>query len=191
MSAPSRRFGELPLEAMSPEQRAVADAIMAGPRSMGGALRGPFEAMLRSPGLAESAQRVGEHVRYHSVLPARLNELAIIMVARRWTAQYEWSAHKRLALAAGLDPVVVDAIADGRAPALGDDPDALAVHRFVAQLLAEGQVDDEAFADVDRRFGQQGAMDLIGAVGYYCLISFILNVDRVPLPEGEEPLRPL
>jgi len=191
MTTPSRRFGPLPLEDMTPEQRAVADAIMAGPRAMSGGLRGPFEAMVRSPGLAECAHRVGEHIRFRSSLPARLNELAIITVARHWTAQYEWYAHKRLALAAGLDPAVADAIAEGRTPDLDADPDARAVYRFASQLLATGHVDDDVFAAVEGRFGAQGAMDLIGAVGYYCLISFILNVDRVPMPEGEEPLRPL
>jgi 4-carboxymuconolactone decarboxylase len=189
VSAERRRFGPLPVEEMTDEQRGVADAILSGARGSGQGLRGPFEAMLRSPGLADPAQRVGEHVRFRSSIPAHLNEMAIIMTARRWTAQYEWYAHRRMALAAGLEPAVADAIAGGRVPDL--DEDARAVYDFAAGLLADGTVDDRTFDAVVARWGHRGAMDLIGAVGYYCLVSFILNVDRYPLPDGAPPLPPL
>jgi 4-carboxymuconolactone decarboxylase len=185
-----RRFGPLPPEEMTPEQQAVADVILAGPRSMSTGLRGPFEALLRSPGLADAAQRVGEHVRFHTSLPTALNEMAIIMVARRWTAQFEWHAHRAMALDAGLDPAVADAIACGERPA-GLDSEAAAVHDFVASLLATGDVSDEQWDAVVSRWGKTGAIDLIGAVGYYCLVSFVLNVDRYPLPDGAQGLGPL
>ena len=81
-----RRFKELTPETMTPEQKKVADAIQAGPRGAG--LRGPFNALLRSPDLCDLVQRVGAHVRYSSAIPARLNEMAIIMAGRKWTAQY-------------------------------------------------------------------------------------------------------
>jgi 4-carboxymuconolactone decarboxylase len=174
---------------MTPEQRAVADDILAGPRSSPLGLRGPFEAMLRSPGVADPAQRLGAYVRFESSLPARLSELAIIMTARRWTAQYEWVAHRRLAVDAGLDPEVADAIARGARPDLDDE--AGAVYRFTTELLAEGAVSDQAFDAVAGRWGHRGAMDLIGTVGYYCLVSFILNVDRYPIPDEVEGLAPL
>jgi 4-carboxymuconolactone decarboxylase len=188
MADHDRRFGPLPLDAMTAEQRAVADAILAGPRSMSTGLRGPFEALLRSPGLADAAQHLGEQIRFRSSLPARLNELAIILCARRWTAQFEWFAHRQLAIDAGLDPAVADAIAAGERPVLDDD--GAAVLDFASQLLEEGSVDDERFAAVVDRWGQRGAMDLIGAVGYYTLVSFVLNVDRYPLPDGAPRLPP-
>jgi len=184
-----RRFGALPVEAMSPRQREVADAILSGPRSRSTGLSGPFEALLRSPGLADPVQRVGEHVRFHSALPTRLNELAILLTARKWSAQFEWYAHRRMALAAGLDPSVADAVSRNETP-VGLDDDAAAVYRFAQQLLSTGGVDDEAFADVRDRFGEEGAADLVGVVGYYCLVSFFLNVDRYPVPEGEPLLDP-
>ena len=89
-----RRFGVLTPETMTAEQKRVADAIQAGPRGAG--LRGPFNALLRSPELCDLVQRVGAYVRYGSSIPARLNELAIIMAGRKWTAQYEFYAHRRL-----------------------------------------------------------------------------------------------
>ncbi|HUZ09276.1 MAG TPA: carboxymuconolactone decarboxylase family protein [Acidimicrobiales bacterium] len=184
MTDSHRRFGALPVEEMSPRQREVATAILSGPRSRSTGLSGPFEALLRSPDLADPVQRVGEHVRFHSSLPPRLNELAILLTARKWSAQYEWYAHRRMALAAGLDPSVADAIARNDHP-VGLDGDAAAVYRFAGQLLATGGVDDQTFAGVRDRFGEEGAADLVGVVGYYCLVSFFLNVDRYPVPEGE------
>lgn len=181
-----RRFGPLPADEMTHEQRAVADAILAGPRASTTGLSGPFEALLRSPDLADRVQRLGEHVRFGSSIPRRLNELAILLTARRWSAQFEWHAHRRLAVEAGLDPAVADALARGEIPELG--PDERAVHDFAEQLLATGEVTDGAFAAVADRWGQQGAVDLIGTVGYYCLVSFVLNVDRYPVPDGTRPL---
>jgi 4-carboxymuconolactone decarboxylase len=180
---PPRRFGSLPLEAMTPEQRVVVDAIMAGPRGMASTgLRGPFEPLLEHPALCDAAQRMGEEIRFHSSIPAALNEMAILVVAVRWKAQYEWHAHCRLALAAGLDPSVADAIAAGRRPAL--DADGAAVYDFVSSLLDGGTVTDGLWDAVVSRWGRRGAIDLIGLAGFYCLVSFVLNVDRYPLPDG-------
>jgi 4-carboxymuconolactone decarboxylase len=173
---------------MTPEQRAVADAIAAGPRGPTRDLRGPFEALLRSPALAEPAQQLGAFVRFGSSLPRALNEMAIIMVARRWTAQFEWYAHRRMALDAGLDPGVADDIAAGRRPQL--DEDGAAVYEFVTELQEQGNVSDATFGAVEARWGKRGAIELVGAVGYYTLVSFVLNVDRYPLPDGEVPLGP-
>jgi 4-carboxymuconolactone decarboxylase len=188
MSRHDRRFGPLPLDAMSPEQRAVADDILAGPRGASTGLRGPFEALLHSPELAAPIQRVGEHIRFRSAIPAALNEMAIIMTARRWTAQFEWHVHRQMAIDAGLDPTVADAIARDERPDL--DADGRAVYDFAHPLLDAGQVADDAWDAVVARWGKRGAVDLIGAVGYYSLVSFILNVDRYPPPEGEAPLAP-
>jgi 4-carboxymuconolactone decarboxylase len=165
---------------MTPEQQAIADDILSGPRGGRGGLQGPFEAFLRSPGVAEPAQRLGEHVRFRSSLPAVLNEMAILLTARRWAARFEWYAHRRLAEAAGLDPAVADAIEAGDRPAL--EPDGAAVYDYALQLLDGGHVTDRAWEDVVERWGKQGAMDLIALVGYYTLVSFTLNVDRYPVP---------
>jgi 4-carboxymuconolactone decarboxylase len=182
-----RRFEPLSLEAMSPEQRRIADAILAGPR---GTLQGPFNALLRSPGLAEPAQELGAHVRFRSSIPPALNELAILVTARKWTAQFEWHAHRRLALAAGLDPAIVDEIAAGRRPASLDREQAI-VFEFMTELLETGGVSDGAYAAVVGAFGEQGVVDLIGAAGYYSLVAFLLNVERYPVPDGPDPLQPL
>ena len=180
-----RRFEPLTVEAMTADQKRVADAIQAGPRGAG--LRGPFSALLRSPELCDLVQRVGAHVRFGSSIPSKLNELAIIMAGRKWTAQYEFYAHRRLALEAGLSPAIADAVANGKRPD-GMDADEAAVYDFASELLGTGQVSDANFARVRERWGERGVIDLIGAVGYYSLVSMVLNVDRVPLPDGVAPL---
>jgi len=179
-----QRFTTLTPETMTPEQRAVAEAIQSGPRGAG--LRGPFNALLRSPELCDLVQRVGAYVRFKSVLPAALNEMAICMAGRKWTAQYEFYAHRRLALDAGLDAAIIDAIAAGTRPAKLSDDEA-GVYDFASELLGTGEVSDAAYARVKDRFGERGVMDLVGAVGYYSLVSMVLNVAHVQLPAGEAP----
>ena len=182
-------FKELTPETMTPEQKKVADAIQSGPRGAG--LRGPFNALLRSPELCDLVQRVGAYVRYSSSIPARLNEMAIIMAGRKWTAQYEFYAHRRLAIDAGLKPAICDAIAAGTRPQEMQDDEA-EVYDFCTELLSPGRCRTRTISRVKSRFGERGVIDLIGAVGYYSLVSMVLNVDRVPLPAGETPpLKPI
>ena len=183
------RFPTLTPETMTEEQRAVADAIQSGPRGAG--LRGPFNALLRAPGLCDLVQRVGAYVRFSSSIPAALNELAICMAGRKWGAQFEFYAHRRLGIEAGLAPAILDAIAVGRRPA-DMSADETMVYEFVTDLLSTGQVSDAKYNPVLARFGERGIMDLVGGAGYYSLVSMVLNVAQVPLPEGETPpLKPL
>jgi 4-carboxymuconolactone decarboxylase len=183
------RLPPIPPEQLTPEQKKVLDAIQSGPRGAG--VRGPFNALLRSPELCDLVQRVGAYVRYSTSLPRKLNELAICMAGRKWTAQYEFYAHRLLAIQAGLKPEIADAVANGTRPS-GMDTDEAAVYDFATELLNTGQVSDAHYDAIKSRFGERGVMDLVGAVGYYSLVSMVLNVARVPLPEGEpEPLKPL
>jgi len=182
-----QRFGPLPREQMTEAQLAVAAAICSGPRA-NTQLSGPFEALLRSPELADRVQSLGAYLRFESSLPRPMLELAILLTARRWSSQFEWYTHARLAAEeAGIDQGIIQAIAELSAPQI-EDPQLRGVYTFVSQLLAEGFVDDENFDRVVATVGQSGAIDLIGLVGYYCLVSFVINVDRYPVP-GDFPLR--
>jgi len=182
------RFKPLTYDKLTPEQKTMAENLLSGER---GGMNGPFNVTLRSPEMGDQAQKLGAQLRFHTSLPKKLNELAIIMTARFWTAQYEWSAHKRAALAAGLSPAIIDAIAAGKRPA-SMQPDEEAVYNFGSELLKTRQVSDAAFKAVVDKFGERGAVDLTGVMGYYCFVSMMLDIDRYPLPEGEKPeLKPL
>ena len=185
----AQRFPQLQPGDLSPRQKAVADAIESGPR--GGGLRGPFNALLRSPELCDLVQRVGAYVRYGSSIPAALNELAICMAGRKWTAQYEFYAHRKLGIDAGLNPAILDAVATGTTPANMSADEAM-IYNFVTALLSTGSVPDAQYQPVVDRFGEPGVMDVVGAVGYYSLVSMVLNVADVQLPAGEpKPLKSL
>jgi 4-carboxymuconolactone decarboxylase len=182
------RFKPLTYDKLTPEQKTMAEHLLSGER---GGMNGPFNVTMRSPEMGDQAQKLGAQLRFHTSLPKKLNELAIIMTARFWTAQYEWSAHKRAALAAGLSPAIVDAIAAGQRPA-SMQPDEEAVYNFGSELFKTRQVSDAAFKAVVDKFGERGAVDLTGVMGYYCFVSMMLDIDRYPLPEGEKPeLKPL
>lgn len=164
--------------ALDDAQRAVWEATRRGRR---GAVPANVQAWLPSPELAKRAAALGELVRYETSLGARRSELAILVVARRWSAAYEWAVHAGEAARAGIEAAVIDALAHGRTPGL-DEGDA-AVVAFARELAAEGRVSDATFARATAVLGAAGVVDLIGVVGYYTLVAFTLNVFEVPAPE--------
>jgi 4-carboxymuconolactone decarboxylase len=133
---------------------------------------------------------LGDQVRFESSLPAPLRELAILVVARFWSAQYEWHAHRQHAVKAGLDPAIPDAIARGARPARLS-PDEALVFELCAELLHDRDVSDKTFAAAIARFGETGVLELVGLAAYYGFVSLILNLNRTPIPEGATPLPPL
>jgi len=176
------RMPEMTLDQMTPAQRSIAEAIMNGPR---GRMSGPFNAWLRSPVLADRLQKVGEYVRFNTSLDKRLNEMAILMTAQAWGAQYEWYAHAPLAAKAGLDPEVIKAIGAGRKPDRLKDDEAI-VWEFTTQLRRDHSVDDATYAKALEKFGEQGIVDLIAVNGYYDVVSMTLNVAHVKAPADAE-----
>ena len=198
-SAPQgQRFKQIPVENLTADQRALYDAIKSGPRSAvknsaaakPGPLGGPFNVLLRSPEVGNIIQSLGAAIRFRSSIPSKLNELAIIITARHWSSHYEWQAHHRLALEAGLDPAVGEDIAHGRRPSKMAEDEAI-VYDFSSELHKTHGVSDATYKRALDRFGERGIMDLIAVNGYYGLVSMVLNVDRTPLPEGAKPLPPL
>jgi 4-carboxymuconolactone decarboxylase len=177
---PSPRFPDLPKEGMTDAQKRVYDAIVGGPR---GGVRGPFGVLLRSPDLADRVQKLGEHLRFNSSLPPRLNEFAILINARFWGSKYEWYAHRPLALKGGLAESIADEVARGTRPAGMKDDEAV-VFDFCSVLHRQHVVDDTLFKRAVSTLGEQGVVDLIGVSGYYTLVSMILNVAEIPLPAG-------
>jgi len=182
-STDGRRFEQLTEATMTPRQRESYQGIVSGPRK---GARGPFNALLRSPEVADRVQKVGEYIRFQSSIPAALNEMAILITGRFWGAQYEYWAHSALARTAGLPDPIIDAIAEDRRPATMSADERI-VYDFCSELFRDRSVSDAAFEAVTDRFGEQGVIDLIAACGYYSIVSMVLNVDRHPLPPGEKP----
>jgi len=182
------RFKPLKWDEMTPEQKTMMEHLASGPRRGAG---GPFNVLLRSPEMGDIVQAFGAQMRFKSSLPSKLNEMAIIITARHWTAQYEWNAHRTAAAQAGLNEAIIQSIAAGKRPA-SMDADETVIYNFATELLNTKQVSDPVFKAVKDKFGERGTVDLISVMGYYQLVSMLLNVDRYPLPAGAKPeLQPL
>ncbi len=171
------------LEQMTPEQRAVHDDIVSGPR---GRLQGPLAVWLTSPELADKAQRLGQFCRFETSLPPQLSELAILVTGRFWGAEFEWWAHKRIGLEAGLDPQLVEAVRQRRVPEFAGD-DQRIVYDVATQLHRDHRISDQTYSEAVVLLGETGVVELVGILGYYTLISMTLNAFQVPLPAGAGP----
>ncbi len=185
------RYPELDPATLTPPQKAMYDAIIAGPRH---SIEGPFNAWLRSPELGDRLQRVGEYLRFNTTIPHNLNEFAILITAAEWHSGFEWYAHYPLAMKAGLEETVAKDLQEGRRPA-GMSSDETLVYDFATQLHRQHQVSDAAYKGIAARFGEQGVTDLVALLGYYGLVSMTLNVAEVQPPAGAgktlPPLAPM
>jgi 4-carboxymuconolactone decarboxylase len=185
------RLRPLRPDELDAEQREVFAALADSPgrvqRNPDGSLQGPFDAMLRAPRSGAALQGVGAALRYRSVLPERLRELATLLVAAHHRSAYEWHAHAPLAAAAGLPEELVAAVRTGGAvePA---DPAERAAAAAVGQLLETGDLDDETWAAATGALGEAGAVELTTLVGYYSMLAMQLRTLRVPLPDGAPPV---
>lgn len=168
---------------MTDAQREVAQALLSGPR---GGIIGPFGFWLHRPGLAAPAQEVGLYCRFGSSLPPRLSEIAICTVARVWNAQFEWYAHKRLALDAGVPLAVLDAIRDRTPPPFADEQETVC-HEFSLEAQRDRTVSQATYDRALAALGRDGLVDLVGINGYYALVSLTLNVFDADLPDGVAP----
>ena len=159
-------------------QRECAEEIIAGPR---GALISPFVPLLRSPELCAHAQRMGEYLRYRSAIGLRLSELAILVTARFWDQQVEWAIHAPIAMKEGIAAAAVQAIAEQQAPEFARDDERL-VYETSRQLLHDRRVDNATWASALALLGEQGLVDLTGIVGYYTMLSMVMNGAQTPPP---------
>jgi 4-carboxymuconolactone decarboxylase len=170
-------------DGMSAAQRKVFDAVISGPR---GRFIGPLRAAIHSPELADRWQKLGEYLRYSTVLPRKLNELAIVVTARRWNSELEWVAHARAARSAGLAESVLEAIRQGRKPDFEDLAEA-EIYDFVCELQMTGQVSEPVYKRVLARWEPRGVVELTGVIGYYTMVSMTLNAHCIPLPPDFAP----
>jgi 4-carboxymuconolactone decarboxylase len=184
---PTDRLPPLDPAGWTEAQRLCAEEIIQGPRR---ALISPFVPLLRSPELCTHAQRLGEYLRYRSAIGLRLSELAILVTARFWDQQVEWSIHAPIAEREGIAAAVVQAIEQRRTP-LFDQADEQVVHAMAQQLLRDRRVDDITWAAALALLGEQGVVDLTGIVGYYTMLSVVMNGAQTPPPPSCERRLPV
>lgn len=177
----AERMPPLDVAAMTEAQRQAAAALTAGPR---GGVKGPFVPLLRSPELMDRLQKVGEYLRFHSALPARISELLVLCVARQWTQQFEWFVHVPLARDAGVKPQTVTSLGEGRRPeAMATDEEI--AYDFCHELVRNKGVADATYRRAVQQFGEQGVIDMLGLLGYFTTVSMVMNVAGTPPPKGD------
>jgi 4-carboxymuconolactone decarboxylase len=169
-------------ENLTPEQQAVYNKVISGPR---GAVVGPLRAALHVPELADRWQNLGEYIRFRTSLPPVLSELAILVTAYRWRSQLEWHIHSQAAAKAGITADVIEAIRKGEAPLL-PDPSQAAVFEFTRQLQQSGVVSDAAYDEAYRCLGTAGLVELTAVTGYYTMVALTLNAHHIYPPRGEQ-----
>jgi 4-carboxymuconolactone decarboxylase len=179
------RFVPLKADELNPAQKAWVDGIAVPPRNAKFA-NPPYRAYIRSPDLAPRLSALSDYLRWNTSLPPRLSELAILITARQWTAQYEWFAHYPLALKAGLDPKIVGDIAAGKRPDNMKDDEA-ALYDLATALYRDKNVTDAVYKAALDKFGERGIMDIIGIIGYYDLVSMTLITMQAGAPNDSVP----
>lgn len=177
------RIEILKYDQMTPEQQTLHNEILSGPRSRIG---GPMNAWFRSPELGSLYQKVGAFCRYHTTLEPKLSELAIIIVARHWDQPVEWRAHQPLALEAGLDPEIAEAIENHETPKFKDDREE-AVYNVVNEVLSTKKLDQRTYDEALAVLGEKTLFELTGIAGYYVSIALQMNCFDVGIPKGAEP----
>ena len=163
------------------QTQALADFVAAR-----GEPTGPWIALLRSPELMKRTRGVSDYLRFESVVPGWLREFVILMTARQWGQNYEWNAHYAIAMDEGLSPDIARAIAEGRRPD-GMVREEAILYDFCMELQRNHSVSDATYERAVERFGEQGVVEVVSLMGYYTMISLILNTSRAPLPEGATP----
>ncbi len=178
------RMPPIPMDEMTAAQRSVVAKFEAERGSA--ILRGPWVPLLRSPEVLSLMLDMRSHVRDRSLLSPKLTELAILIAAREWTQQYEWSAHAGAAERAGLKPAIIAAVAEGRRPEqMAEDEEIL--YDLCVELHRNKSVSDATYDRALTAFGQEGIVEAAAIEGYYALLAMIMNTARTPLPEGRTP----
>jgi len=181
------RIDPIPRERMTEEQRRVHDIIAAG--RTGGTVAGPFPIWLRTAELAERAAGLLTYLRRQTSVPVRLSELAVLITARAWTAQYEWATHERHALNAGIEPAVVEAIKHRKTPVLAKEDEAV-VYALATELHERHTIGDGTYARAVSLLGEQAVIDLVTVIGFFTMVAAVLVAFEVPIPDGRAPPLP-
>jgi len=174
------RFPQPTMEQLSAEQQAVAAEVL---KQSSAGLGGPYGMLIKSPELLKRYLLMTDYLRQKTSLPRRLNEMAILLEARLWDAQYEWWAHEPLARKAGLPEAIISDIREGKRPA-SMQPDEAIVYDLVTELLNKRQLSDDTFGRARQILGEQQVVDLVAVAGFYVMVSAVIIAGRVAIPNG-------
>jgi 4-carboxymuconolactone decarboxylase len=177
------RFPQLTMEQLSDKQKPLGEQIMKV-SSVG--LGGPYNLMLRRPVLGQRMFDMFHYLRWETSVPLKLNEFAILIIARQWRSQVEWFAHAPLAIKAGLSPDIVAELKANKRPSSMPREES-AVYDFVTELTTKHEVSDETFNRARTLLGEQQVVDLTAVAGSYVTAAMLLAMSETSVPPGKEP----
>jgi 4-carboxymuconolactone decarboxylase len=179
------RFPKPAIEDLSDAQKAVAADVL---KQSSAGLGGPYGMLIKSPELLKRYLAMTDYLRRHTSLPLKLNEMAILIEARLWDAQYEWWAHYPLALKAGLSEALIRDIREGRRPA-SMSPEEEVVYDVVTETIRDRHLSEPTFQKAKSMLGEQQVVDLVATAGFYMMVSAVVIAGQVAIPNGEpDPL---
>src|ERR1700722_3070565 len=181
------RFPRPAMEQLDPEQQAVAAEVL---KQSSAGLGGPYGMLIKSPELLKRYLLMTDYLRQKTSLPHRLNEMAILLEARLWDAQYEWWAHEPLARKAGGPDAVIEDIRAGKRPATMQAAEGV-VYDLVTEILDRRQLSDDTFARAKQILGEQQVVDLVAVTGFYVMVSAVVIAGRIEIPNGGAPPMPV
>jgi len=181
------RFPRPVIEQLDPEQQAVAAEVL---KQSSAGLGGPYGMLIKSPELLKRYLLMTDYLRQKTSLPHRLNEMAILLEARLWDAQYEWWAHEPLARKAGLAEAIIEDIRAGKRPATMQADEAI-VYEVVTELLNERRLSDATFTAAKQTLGEQQVVDLVAVTGFYVMVSTVIIAGQIAIPDNAPPPMPM
>ena len=180
------RFAQLTMDQLNETQKPLGEQIMKV-SSVG--LGGPYNPMIRSPVLGQRLFDLFYYLRWQTSVPTRLNEFAILVIARQWRSQVEWFAHAPLAAKAGLSADIIAELKLSKRPS-GMAEDEAVVYDFITELTGTKKVSDTTYARAKTVFSDQQIVDLTAVAGNYVMVAMMLAMaeETVP-PDKEEPFK--
>jgi 4-carboxymuconolactone decarboxylase len=169
---------------VSPRDHAVVDGIV----QSRGALQGPFTMFLHCPELAGRVAHLGAYVRFEGSLDMRVRVLAAMVVARELDAVYVWGAQTNGARRLGVPEATITAIRENHSS--GIPPEDAEIVEFTRTLMRRHRVDGATVTALRARFGDDGFIQLTGAIGYYSMLAMTVNACELEAAPGAEVLKP-
>ena len=198
MSHAIERLAPITPDRLDDAARALYDAVLASPRGQGaarkiilrddGTLTGPFDAWLRTPELGIHLERVGMALRTDTVLPDAAREVAVLVVAKAWQADFEWWVHGLVARGHGVSDAVIQAIGQGRTPEF-DEPSCRAAYDVASELVYRRRLAPDTLESARKALGERALVEVVTLIGFYQLVSGVLESFQPPGPSADFPVQ--
>jgi alkylhydroperoxidase family enzyme len=142
-----------------------------------------YSRMLNNPGVTGVVGALGEHLRFHGVLPDEVRELVILRFAARNRFGYIWSHHQRPASLAGIDEATIAELTAGGVPDTLSEGSQAALE-IVDEVVAKRSIPAALQARFVAVHGDAGVVELVALCGLYSLMAMTTTSFDIPLESG-------